>query len=85
MTVNGKRMDIPSYIVKSGDKIAWKAVGETKPGFIDALTDGIPRRPVPSWLNLDPDALTGQVVGMPEVSEIDTGIDSRMIVEFYSR
>ena len=85
LTVNGKRMDIPSYIVKSGDKIEWKAVGETKPDFIDALTDGIPKRPVPSWLNLDSDALTGQVVGMPEVSEIDTGIDSRMIVEFYSR
>ncbi len=84
-TVNGKRMDIPSYRVKPDDTIAWKNVNGSRPSFIEALTNGIPKRPVPSWLSLDVASLTGQVIGPPEMSEIDTGIDSRLIVEFYSR
>ena len=84
-TVNGRRMDVPSYRVKTGDTIAWKAVNASKPRFVEALTEDIPKRPVPSWLRLDPAALTGEVVELPVVSEIDTGIDSRLIVEFYSR
>ncbi len=84
-TVNGRRMDVPSYRVKPGDNIAWKAVNDSKPRFIEALTEDIPKRPVPSWLRLDPAALTAEVVDLPVVTEIDTGIDSRLIVEFYSR
>ena len=84
-TVNGRRVNIPSYQVKPGDTIAWKAVDESTPGFIEALTDGIPKRPVPRWLNLDMEKLTGQVASEPDVSEFDMGIDSRLIVEFYSR
>ena len=45
--VNDKRADIPSYQVKPGDTVAWKRVGDSTPAFIEALTDGIPKRPVP--------------------------------------
>jgi small subunit ribosomal protein S4 len=85
IVVNGKRVSIPSYLVKPGDTIAWKAQGESLPEFIQVLAHGIPKRPVPSWLSLDVANLAGQVVSLPEVSEIDTGIESRLIVEFYSR
>ena len=84
-TVNGRRMDIPSYLVKPGDAIAWKRVNGSVPEFIQTLTDGLPKRPVPTWLRMDPTHLTGEVVSVPDNSEIDTGIESRLIVEFYSR
>ena len=84
-TVNGKRLDIPSYLVKPGDTIAWKNGGDTVEAFIAALTEDIPKRPVPSWLLLDTANLTGTVEAMPDISEAGTGIDPRLIVEFYSR
>ena len=84
-TINGRRMDIPSYLVKQGDVIAWKRVNGSVPEFIQTLTDGLPKRPVPTWLRMDPAHLTGEVVSMPDSSEIDTSIESRLIVEFYSK
>ena len=83
--VNGRRLDIPSYQVKPGDNVSWMGVGDTVPEFIETLTDGLPKRPVPQWLRLDAENLAGQVVTEPNLSEIDTGIESRLIVEFYSR
>ena len=84
-TVNGKRMDIPSYLVKEGDLIAWKYSNGSLPDFIGVLTDGIPRRPVPTWLRLDATELTGEVVSFPDPSEVDSSIDVRLIVELYSK
>ena len=84
-TVNGRRMDIPSYLVKEGDTVEWKAVKDSVPDFIQTLTDGLPKRPVPIWLRLDAANLKGEVASMPGSSDIQTGIDSRLIVEFYSK
>ena len=83
--VNGKRMNIPSYLVKKGDFIEWKYGNGSTPDFVEALTEGLPKRPVPSWLTLDAGNLTGTVAGMPDPSEMDMGIDVRLIVEFYSK
>ena len=86
INVNGRRLNIPSYLVEEGDVVTWgRVTDDSTPDFIDTLTDGIPKRPVPSWLRLEPDALKGEVLSMPEPSEIDTGINARLIVEFYSR
>ena len=60
-------------------------VGDSVPSFIGSLTDGLPKRPVPNWLKLDVQKLRGEVLGVPDISDIDTGIESRLIVEFYSR
>ncbi len=84
-TVNGKILDIPSYIVNPGDTISWKTSNDSLPQFCKDLADGMPKRPIPTWLSLDKENLTGQVVSVPNISEIDTGIDSRLIVELYSR
>ncbi len=84
-TVNGRRMDIPSYLVKEGDVVEWKAVNGSVPEFIQTLTEGLPKRPVPIWLRLDTANLKGEVASMPDLSDIETGIDSRLIVEFYSK
>ena len=88
MLLNGKRMDIPSHHVQVGDIITWKRAantGDDQPDFISSMTADAPRRPVPSWLRMDLSALSGEVVTMPDVSEIESEIDSRLIVEFYSR
>ncbi len=85
--VNGRRMDIPSYLVEEGDVIAWKRGGTngSRPQFIQDLTEGMPKRPVPPWLRLDIANLTGEVASLPDVTEIDSGIDARLVVEFYSK
>ena len=83
--VNGKRMDIPSYLVKVDDTITWKRVNGSVPEFIAGLTEDIPKRPVPMWLQLDPASLTGQVVAIPDVTSADTAIEVRLIVELYSK
>ena len=86
-TVNGRRMDIPSYIVKPGDVVAWKRGAEngSVPDFIKELTDGPPKRTVPIWLRLDSARRAGEMVALPDPSEIDTNIDVRLVVEFYSK
>tara|TARA_B100000745_G_scaffold285180_1_gene220282 strand:- start:230 stop:865 length:636 start_codon:yes stop_codon:yes gene_type:complete len=86
-TVNGGRMDIPSYLVKPGDVIEWKRAGNNgaNPEYIEILTDGLPKRPVPSWLRLDVPNLSGEIVTAPHVSEVNTNIEARLIVEFYSK
>ena len=85
-SVNERKVDIPSFLVSPGDVITWKRVNsDTRPEFVTMLTDGLPKRPVPSWLTLDPAGLTGEVVAQPPMDEIDTGIDVRLIVEFYSK
>jgi small subunit ribosomal protein S4 len=86
-TINGRRMDIPSYLVEPGDVIAWKRVGGNGsiPQFIQELTDGLPKRPIPPWLRLDIANLIGEVASLPDMSEIDSAIDARLVVEFYSK
>jgi small subunit ribosomal protein S4 len=82
--VNGKKVDIPSYRVKPKDFIAWRENSRNKEVF-KILTSGAPRRLVPSWLALDSTEMTGQIASWPETSDIDIGVDSRLIVEHYSR
>ncbi len=84
MTVNGKRVDIPSFSVKPGDIIGWNS-GDAQKEFVKVLTDGLPRRPVPGWLSLDVGKLEGTVAALPESSDIDTKIQTRLIVEYYSK
>ena len=83
--VNGRKVNIPSYLVKDGDVITWGKSNGSRPQFIMELTEDISRRPVPAWLSLDVPSLTGTVVRGPESTEVDSGIDVRLIVEFYSK
>ncbi len=82
--INGRRTDIPSYQVSVGDVISWKASDKTT-DFYAERTDGIPKRPVPEWLALDQTEMTGRVMTLPADGDLQQGINSRLIVEFYSR
>jgi small subunit ribosomal protein S4 len=85
-TVNGKGVAVPSYLVKKGDVVAWKTKDGNLPKFAQAALEGGPKRPIPAWLQITDAAKgTGQVIAEPDVTSIDTGIDMRLIVEFYSR
>jgi ribosomal protein S4, bacterial/organelle type len=81
-TVNGKRVNIPSYIVKVGDVIKVKEKSQSSPKFkeIKEMQVG-----VPAWLSVDRDKLEGKVIADPTRDQIDTPIEERLIVELYSK
>jgi small subunit ribosomal protein S4 len=81
-TVNGRRVDIPSYPVQPEDVIAIKAGSGAADAVRGAteLTSG-----VPAWLQADHDALTAKVLRLPERSEISAPVAEQLIVELYSK
>jgi small subunit ribosomal protein S4 len=83
--VNGKKVDIPSYQVKAGDRISWREQSK-KTGLFEIVSNGMGANSViPSWLNVDSDKAVGEVVTLPKTSDVELTIDTRQIVEFYSR
>ena len=83
-TVRGVKTNIPSFLVKMGDTVAWKEASKNS-DFFKERTDGIPKRPIPSWLSLDVNEMVGEVVALPADEDLSQTINSRLIVEFYSR
>lgn len=83
-TVNGKKVNIPSYLVKPGDVIAItdKSRSSEKIKAVLETTEG---KLVPAWLDVNRDALTATVTRLSERSEIDLDIKEHLIVEFYSK
>lgn len=81
-TVNGKKVNIPSYIVKAGDVIKVKEKSQGSPKFkeIKEMQVG-----VPAWISVDRDKLEGKVLADPTRDQIDTPIEERLIVELYSK
>ena len=84
ITVNGKVVNIPSYLIKAGDKIEVKESVRTIQRFkdISEITAG---RLVPEWLDVNKDNLTGSVKEFPSREVIDVPVDEMLIVELYSK
>lgn len=82
--VNGKKVDIPSYSVKSGDVITFKDK-TLKSKASEELQQQLANKEIVSWLNLDVKTLTGKVTGDPRLGEVEMNVDWKMIVEFYSK
>jgi len=82
--VNGKCVNIPSYLVKAGDVIEVKEKCKSSQRYKDALevTAG---RLVPAWLDVDQESLRGTVKEMPSREEIDVPVNEMLIVELYSK
>ena len=82
--VNGKCVNIPSYLVKAGDVIEVKEKAKSSQRYKDALevTAG---RLVPAWLDVDQETLRGTVKEMPSRDEIDVPVNEMLIVELYSK
>ncbi len=83
-TVNGRRTDIPSMLLKPGDKIEVRDGSRSATYFKD-LPELAESRTYPAWLARDPKALTGSVERLPERAEIDGSLNEQLIVEYYSR
>ena len=84
-TVNGKRVNIPSYQVKPGDVIEVIESSRSSVKFSKLLGEDAPVVLLPSWLERDKNALKGTVVKMPERGDIDMPIEEHLIVELYSK
>lgn len=83
-TVNGSKVDIPSYLVKPGDVIAVKDTSKSTDEFKN-LVEANAARPTSKWLEVNADAMTAKVVALPEREEIATPVEEHLIVEFYSK
>ena len=83
-TVNGKKVDIPSYLVKPGETIAIKDSSRQSDKF-KAVLEANSARPVPKWLDVDAQNAQAKVVEMPTREEIDLEVDETLIVELYSK
>lgn len=83
-TVNGSKVDIPSYLVKVGDVIAVKDTSKSTDEF-KTLVESNASRTVPKWIDADSAAMTAKVVAVPEREEIATPVEEHLIVEFYSK
>ena len=82
--INGRRASIPSYQVRQGDVVTWRDQSK-ETGLFKNVSAGLERKNPPNWLKLNPDVASGEVLSLPEPDEIDSGVDTRLIVEFYSR
>ena len=84
VTVNGKIVNIPSYLVKAGDVIEVREKSQSLQRYKDILetTGG---RLIPGWLDVDQEAFKGTVKNLPMREDIDVPVDEMLIVELYSK
>jgi small subunit ribosomal protein S4 len=82
--VNGRRVNIPSYRVKKGDKIDLTARGQ-KAARIEGALGALETRSMPSWLSIDKDLKQGTILGDPVRDELTLPIQEQLIIELYSR
>lgn len=82
--VNGKKVNIPSYLIKQGDVISVREKSKNS----DRMKEIVERnesRLVPKWLDMDKNTLTGKVVALPARDDIDYEVEEHLIVELYSK
>lgn len=82
--VNGRRVNIPSFLVKKGDELEIREKSRAVARIGDALA-AVDRRGVPAWLELDRDNFRGKVVALPAREDISIQIREQLIVELYSK
>ena len=84
-TVNGRRVDIPSYLVSPGDVIEVCERSRSSVMFKRLLGEDAPIFTIPQWLDRDKSTLKGTVVKMPAREDIDFPVEETLIVELYSK
>ena len=82
--VNGKKVDIPSYLVKAGDVITVREIKKDN-ATIKANVEANAARPVPAWLELNNETLSGKVVRLASREDVDIPVEEHLIVELYSK
>jgi len=83
--VNGRKVDIPSFIVKPNDEVAIRESSKNNPTIL-AARDATAHAPSPSWMDVDRDNLKGKIMSMPRRDElVQIPINEQLIVELYSK
>ena len=82
--VNGRKVDIPSYLVKEGDVISVKEKSRNIPAIVKSV-EARDLQALPAWLSLDKEKFEGRVVRLPVRADITHPINERLIVELYSK
>ncbi len=84
LLVNDRRVNIPSFIVNQGDKVAVKEKSRKLEAFLTAL-ERVDARGVPAWLEIDREQARGVVLNLPAREDIDQDIQEQLIIELYSK
>lgn len=82
--VNGRKVSIPSYLVKIGDVIELREKSRQSAKINDSL-EGVARRGIPSWLELDKEHFRGRILALPSREDLTMPIKEQLIVELYSK
>lgn len=82
VTVNGKKIDVPSYRVKTGSTVAIKESAGKKKGM-EGLSERLAKAEFPAWIGVDPQALSAKVLNAPTLD--NPNFNAQAIIEFYSR
>jgi len=83
--VNGRRLSIPSSIVKEGQTIEIKAKESVKQGIKGSIEANLKERSIPDWLEVDKDSFKIKIVRLPEKEDLIIPVDEQLIVELYSK
>lgn len=83
-TVNGRKVNIPSFLVKIGDVVAVRDKSKESPR-IKELLERAADKSLPEWLEYEPDQARGRIVALPARDQIDVPVQEHLIVELYSR
>jgi small subunit ribosomal protein S4 len=84
VSVNGRKVNIPSYQVNAGDEIAIRE-GAKKLLIVEQGAQNAAQSPLPTWLEMNFDTLTGRVLALPKRKDINLPINEQLIVELYSK
>jgi len=84
LLINGKKVNIPSYIVRAGDVVSVKESSRQMARVLTAM-EGVQRRGVPEWAELDRDSCSGKIRLLPTRSDVTMPINEKLIVELYSK
>ena len=83
-TVNGKKVNVPSYLLKVGDVVAVSEKSKSKDS-LKAIVEGNAQKVVPAWIDKNLDAMEAKILKMPTREEIDFDVEEHLIVELYSK
>jgi len=82
--VNGKKVDIASYLVKAGDVVAIREIRKDNP-VVKENMEANSVRPIPEWLEVDREKMSGKVIRLANREDIDLPVEEHLIVELYSK
>ncbi|MSO55955.1 MAG: 30S ribosomal protein S4 [Acidobacteria bacterium] len=82
--VNGRKVDVPSYLVKVGDVLTVRQTSHEAPAIQHAIEE-VKGRGIPEWLSFDPASLSARVVSLPTREQINLPVQEQLIVELYSK